>query len=1302
RNTATENEWIDSEAIILNVLFPPQRVSLNFGDKSVVQSGEQLVINCQADSSNPVAVITWRHYQCGPAHAFYRRHLLQQQQKLPKTSSSTNEGEKCKLLELKGSDEEPVPGASGGLLARSHLWLRPTWRYHLDFIECQAENPVYGPPIWHDRLQLNITFAPQFYGLQVGDQRVIREGESTHLDFGLYANPPVTSISWFYNDQLIPFEPKETDSWQGVFAAGSIGELLSLHKITRENMGNYTVIVSNSQHESRNSFFLNVTYPASIIGKLEENITQMNKEYAALDCKVNANPAISSKTFTWYRYSPPKSWMEEIDEGALQLSEPIYCNQSYVERPKMFAHCFQQDIFHISSTFYIYQITEEDVGKYVCEVNNGIGEPMKKTFNLLYHFAPKIIQLPRYTKAAGEQGSKVWLTCFIRTEPTPQIAWLKDNKLISLDALIQSKHPDTTNSIKKYESILTHIRPGLYKAQLAVNDIRKYDFGSYSCQAVNLKGEAQLGIHLSGTSTPEVPINFRLLNATQTTLHVAWTQGFDGGSAQTFQVRWREVGSVSLYKYADVASNDNRNGVEYLITGLKPGSEYIVSVNSMNTKHGASGYTEPIHLRTLSSDSYGGRVPMPPLSAVAYSDDNALLIIVSACVFGFVILLVNAVVIGFLIKRRRHRNMLRRRQHKPDQGVTMANGVALTNHDPSSNDTMKAHLQPSFVDHNDNFIDTDNSTTCICCPPKKQKLISSDMDQRGNLGSHTNANSIPDFTHLTSNQMTSGYPVRHLTSPTPYFNNTLHCPATRHGSTDLGIDYSSTNPVNLIRREHGSIKHSTRHGQHTPRQANQSRYYGTLQNPSSYRKLTNDQFVIDNKINECTQLQSIISSTASFVNGSMSIDNNGLGLTIVNDSFHMTSCQTSPQNIVTNQAKNSSTEILSTGLAAFTHIKRKSEYNDTNEGNNLTSELCNTNNLPNESSPIVSIKVTSFADPFNPHSMELGSDLATFSYSAPFDYNISPSCTPIFLSVDPSESNSLLMSNSVMNYPPHSNRLYEMNGKMSVTPLMIHSPTPVQTDQLLTKPNLGGTRYFCSSREVIQSNTSRQNIPHFENRQSVNNLSHAISSELITQQNQCTCGQQCCVQKQHHIHCHKRLPYSCPTCLKSSLHNSKQSFNTLNTQNTHTDNFSEEDKDSDRSRYVDQLRRIQYSGGPTAQLLLGNINIQNDHSSPDSNLSPNQELHNSNEFNSCLTKSKLNMHKIDLLNTTENNNSIMSKSNQFNQQTDNLINNEKLEKSQLLYSDEYNCEQQNQYIINSLSNVDNNIIKSTHLSDCFV
>ena len=84
-----------------------------------------------------------------------------------------------------------------------------------------------------------------------------------------------------------------------------------------------------------------------------------------------------------------------------------------------------------------------------------------------------MIRLPRYTKAAGEQGSQVVLTCYIRTEPTPQIGWIKDNKPIVLES---------QSSIKKYQAGILHIRPGLYKATLAVNDLGKTDFGNYGCQ----------------------------------------------------------------------------------------------------------------------------------------------------------------------------------------------------------------------------------------------------------------------------------------------------------------------------------------------------------------------------------------------------------------------------------------------------------------------------------------------------------------------------------------------------------------------------------------------------------------------------------------------------------------------------------------------------------------------------------------------------------------------------------------------------------------------------------------------------
>ncbi|VDP83453.1 unnamed protein product [Echinostoma caproni] len=194
RNAATGPEGIRSDSVILNVLFPPERIVISFHSPPVVSSGHQLVISCQADTSNPVATISWWHFRCGPAHAFAQSFG----QSEPKIARTASESTKCKSVAMQGefyeasksvkkshldlqspgTNEKPTPGAYGGLQAHSRLWLRPTWHYHMDYIECRTENPEYGPPVWHDRLQLNITFAPQFLGLQAVSEKVIREGSS--------------------------------------------------------------------------------------------------------------------------------------------------------------------------------------------------------------------------------------------------------------------------------------------------------------------------------------------------------------------------------------------------------------------------------------------------------------------------------------------------------------------------------------------------------------------------------------------------------------------------------------------------------------------------------------------------------------------------------------------------------------------------------------------------------------------------------------------------------------------------------------------------------------------------------------------------------------------------------------------------------------------------------------------------------------------------------------------------------------------------------------------------------------------
>ena len=58
---------------------------------------------------------------------------------------------------------------------------------------------------------------------------------------------------------------------------------------------------------------------------------------------------------------------------------------------KRYAQCRQDGYLRMSSTLIIYRIGQEDVGTYICEVNNGLGQSVKKIINLYYHCELSIV-----------------------------------------------------------------------------------------------------------------------------------------------------------------------------------------------------------------------------------------------------------------------------------------------------------------------------------------------------------------------------------------------------------------------------------------------------------------------------------------------------------------------------------------------------------------------------------------------------------------------------------------------------------------------------------------------------------------------------------------------------------------------------------------------------------------------------------------------------------------------------------------------------------------------------------------------
>ncbi|TPP58362.1 putative nephrin [Fasciola gigantica] len=942
RNAATGPEGIRSESVILNVLFPPERIVISFHSPPVVSSGHQLVINCQAGTSNPVATISWWHFRCGPAHAFTQS-LVSSGQKKSNAGRTPTENTKCKSVAMQGTNEKPTPGAHGGLQANSRLWLRPTWHYHMDYIECRTENSEYGPPVWHDRLQLNITFAPQFLGLQAGTEKVVREGQSMSLDLGPYANPPVTAVNWFINGVPLLFEPSDTKEAEGVFASGRNGELLALHRIKRKHMANYTVMATNPEAESKAVFFLNVTYPAELIGSTVDNITDSVNGVASFECTAEANPAVAIRSFTWYRFVPPKSWPEDSHEAAMQLGSPIPCNESASapgRTDKLFVSCQQESQLRMSSRLSLYRVTEDDVGTYVCEVNNGLGEPVQKRVNFLH---------------PCESGA---------------------------------------NSL---------------------------------CGAVNLQGEATLDIQMSGTSTPDVPLNLRLLNATMNTLKVAWTQGFDGGLSQTFQVRWRQAETGTL----------------------QPGTEYTISVNSMNSKHGASAFTEPIHVRTEFYDDQTGKALRPPLSSSGHSDDNALLIIVAACVFGFVVFVINLIVIAFLLKRRRQRRHLaQQRKIRSDDAsnLTMTNGFALVQSNQQFDHT--EHLGPKsmFKSSEDpitaSFI-SDSAGGCMCCTETRHKPTNS------NFGHSTTNQHIPGY-NLTHSYHNSGTADRGQFSPLDT-NASRQINLTETSGMLYGTQASASVNEPLLSAHHQPrLVGQTIYNQYTPRQSSgPTRHAGTLRSPSSLSKIKPDT------VNDLPGGSTLPRHSTSITITNPAVLYNGHGKRL---DFQEAITDSLDPGTAVMKSGGCSTQILSTGLAAFsTHKTHSANPNNSPPEGTITTNL-EAANQPIYSQQLVSIKKPDSAGSFVTTAAPTSPLPSNFYDDASLEYALSSPCTPLLLSLDTgtqlqfASPNPILMSTdpNTARGTSYSTGYYDFDGALTAAPILVQAQSHLTYTHPLT------------------------------------------------------------------------------------------------------------------------------------------------------------------------------------------------------------------------------------------------------------
>ncbi|KAK2171898.1 hypothetical protein NP493_1005g00049 [Ridgeia piscesae] len=178
---------------------------------------------------------------------------------------------------------------------------------------------------------------------------------------------------------------------------------------------------------------------------------------------------------------------------------------------------------------------------------------------------------PRIATAAPNDTSKE-IVCSVCANPQPTFLWTFKNE-----------------SLRKGIKVVGN--------KIILDHVTKDDFGVYQCTAHNsVNGEDRMAVfevNVDERGPAREPLSFTILsNHTSVALTLQWHPGFDGGHPpQTFTLQYRASTEVTLRTWSDIFSHKTDGVTRYqaTVTGLRPQTEYVLSLYAENSRPPAQG-----------------------------------------------------------------------------------------------------------------------------------------------------------------------------------------------------------------------------------------------------------------------------------------------------------------------------------------------------------------------------------------------------------------------------------------------------------------------------------------------------------------------------------------------------------------------------------------------------------------------------------------------------------------------------------------------------------------------------------------
>lgn len=173
------------------------------------------------------------------------------------------------------------------------------------------------------------------------------------------------------------------------------------------------------------------------------------------------------------------------------------------------------------------------------------------------------------------------------------------------------------------------------------------DYGSLMCWATNSIGRMTEPciFHLIPAGRPDPVHNCSVVNQTYSTLHVVCLKGFDGGLPQGFTMEVRDAKTAFV-----VANTTNTRSPAFTVTGLRPGTGYLVAISSGNDK----GRSEPVRIQAFTASApVNERKSSPGESALTTVGEFTLTPILAVLLtVGAALILVFVIIVAYFCVRR--------------------------------------------------------------------------------------------------------------------------------------------------------------------------------------------------------------------------------------------------------------------------------------------------------------------------------------------------------------------------------------------------------------------------------------------------------------------------------------------------------------------------------------------------------------------------------------------------------------------------------------------------------------------------